>query len=333
MTSTDGGRVGGEQAQYAPDADGEDLARMSLGDHLDELRTRLVRALLAVAVAMAVLLPFKREVTAVYTGPYKQMWLQSYEVWLADFRAKAAADVADGVELKKFRENALAFHDENAASILDGTFDFEYSNFIKDQGGFPLPYTLTALGGISDFWVFMAATVLFGLLMASPVVLYQAWAFISAGLYPNERKAVLKHVPLAVTLLISGILFGYFVVVPYGLYFLIKLMHFGDVVPMISVTQYFSMLLTMTGALGVCFQLPLVMLAIAKLGVVTPAAMRKNWRYVILLMFVLSAMFTPPDPFTQSMMAAPMILLYLFGLVLCARVKPVGMTPEAGSST
>jgi sec-independent protein translocase protein TatC len=313
---------GSGSASYAPDAHGEDLARMSLGDHLEELRSRVFRALLAIAIGVAVFLPFKREVTAVYTGPYKQMWRQSYADFVDTVRAEAKRAAEEGRELDELDREALAFHERYAESILDGTFNFSrHAERIESLGGFRLPYSLAALGGISDFWVFMAATVLFGLLVASPFVLYQGWAFVAAGLYRNERKAVLRYFPLAAGLLITGILFGYFVVVPYGLYFLVQLMNFDQVVPIISVTQYFSMLLTLTGALGACFQLPLVMLAIAKIGLVTPRAMRQNWRYVVLTCFVLGALLTPPDPFTQAMMAGPMILLYIFGLFLTAGVE------------
>ena len=301
---------------------------MSFGDHLDELRVRVLYSLLAVVVCTAVLLPFKTAVTEVYTGPYRQMWLQSFNAYetmirgrVAEERELVAADPSRTLDPKY--EEIIDWLDREGPQIRNGTFDFEtFSRDVETRGRFKLPYTLAALGGIADLWVFMAATVLFGLVLSSPIVLYQAWAFVAAGLYQQERAVVLRYFPLAAGLLMAGVLFGYFVVVPYGLYFLVKLMHFGHVVPLISVTEYFSMLLTLTGALGACFQLPLVMLALVKAGICSHRFLRRNWRYVILGCFVLSAFLTPPDPFTQAMMAAPMIVLYVFGLFLTAGGGP-----------
>src|SRR5690606_41132943 len=104
-----------------------------------------------------------------------------------------------------------------------------------------------------------------------------------------------------------------------GLYFLVKLMNWAKVESMMSVDLYFSFLLTLTAALGAVFQLPLVMLAVQKVGLVSHRSMAKNWRYVILGFFVFAAVITPPDPFTQSMMAIPMVLLYGVGLLLTSR--------------
>jgi Tat protein translocase TatC len=126
-------------------------------------------------------------------------------------------------------------------------------------------------------------------------------------------------VPGAAILLMLGVAFGYTVVVPYGLYFLVQLMNFGQVQPLVSVSSYFSLLFMLTAALGLVFQLPLVMLTLQKVGIVSHEALKKNWRYVILLVFVLAGVFSPPDPFTQVMMALPMVLLYILGLVLTGR--------------
>jgi Tat protein translocase TatC len=297
----------------------EDLVRMSFGDHLDELRRRLVRAIGALALAMFVVLPFKNEVTEIYTAPYELMWMEAYATFLDKLDAEVAAAEKAAETLHPLKQQSVAFHREYRQSILDGTFPTDQFQTISSQGSFTLPRTLKALGGLEDFWVFMGAVLLFALILASPVVLYQLWAFVAAGLYRHERRAVLRYFPFAVVMLTIGVLFGYFVVVPAGLYFLIQLMNWARVESMMSVALYFSFLLTLTAALGAVFQLPLVMLALQKVGLVSHEAMRKNWRYVILGMFVLSAMFTPPDPFTQILMAVPMVVLYLLGLFLTGR--------------
>lgn len=300
---------------------GEDLPKMSFGEHLEELRRRLFISLVALIVCVVGLLPFKSQITGIYTAPYQWMWQKLFADYLQQVNDEvAAAGGPDKVfELKRERYEFLHRY---GSSILDGTLPREFLSDVNTKGGFPVRPTLVALGGLEDFWTFMAASLLFGLVLAAPVVLYQVWAFIAAGLYKRERRMVLKYVPLATVLLFGGIAFGYTTVVPWGSYFLMKLMNFMQVEPMLSVAQYFTLLLTMTAALGVVFQMPLVMLALQKVGVVNYVGMRRAWRYVILGIFVVSAVITPsPDPFTQLMMAGPMCLLYLLGLVLCWRAK------------
>lgn len=299
----------------------EDLPKMSFGEHLEELRKRLFISLVAVMVAVLGLLPFKTQVTGIYVAPYQWMWQRLF----ADYCQQMDHDVAalGGIDkLHPLKRERYQFIKEYGPQVLDGSLDQELLPEVNTRGGFPVRPTLVALGGLDDFWTFMAASLLFGLVLAAPVVLYQAWAFIAAGLYVSERRMVLKYVPFAVTLLLSGVIFGYTTVVPWGTFFLMKLMNFLQIEPMLSVSQYFTLLLTLTAALGTVFQLPLVMLALQKVGIATYVGMRRSWRYIVLGIFVLSAVITPsPDPFTQLMMAGPMCLLYLLGLVLCWRAR------------
>jgi Tat protein translocase TatC len=301
--------------QHEPD---EQLPRMSLGDHLDELRRRLLRSIAALAIAMLALLPFKTEVTTIYVGPYRAMWRAGFDDYVAEREAEAAAK--GGIDnLHPLRQESLRFLRAHAAEIREGSYPIEEAHKIAGVGGYRVPYNLVSLGGIEDFWTFMAASVLFAAILAAPIVLWQAWAFVGAGLYKRERRVVQKYVPFALGLLATGVLFGYFLVVPIGLFYLVKIMNFGDVQPMLSVAQYFSFLFTLTVALGGVFQLPLLMLALTKAGVVSHEAWAKNWRYIILGFFLFAAIVTPPDPFTQTLMAVPMVVLYLVGLWLTAR--------------
>lgn len=308
----------------------EELPRMSFGDHLDELRRRLIRAIGALVLAALVVTPFKNEVTDIYTAPYQTMWIAAYDQFLENLDAEVEAARSAGVTLHPDKQKVVEFHAERRGQILSNTYPTDLYPQVYTEGNFRLPRTLKAFGGLSDFWVFMGAVLLFALIIASPVVLYQGWAFIAAGLYKHERKAVLRYFPLAVVLLLAGVLFGYFLVVPAGLFFLIQLMNWARVESMMSVELYFSFLLTMTAALGIVFQLPLVMLALQKVGVAGHAAMKKNWRYVILGMCVVAAVFTPPDPFTMLLMAIPMVVLYGLGLVLTGLSERRRVASEVG---
>ncbi|MFK7931506.1 MAG: twin-arginine translocase subunit TatC, partial [Myxococcota bacterium] len=223
MTAADSTAPDTPSIAGAPPED-EELSRMSFGDHLDELRKRLVRAMGAVILAIVCLMPFKMEVQEIILGPYRSLWRATYTDYVDGLEAKAA----DGT-LTKLGAGYLEFNREYKDILLAGGDGFTEYDAIRSLGGFQMPYELVAISGLQDFWTFMAASLVFALCLASPVVLWQAWAFIAAGLYKKERTVVYRHLPLAIALLVAGILFGYFLVVPYGLYFLVKLMNPGQV--------------------------------------------------------------------------------------------------------
>jgi Tat protein translocase TatC len=121
---------------------------------------------------------------------------------------------------------------------------------------------------------------------------------------------------LALVLFAAGVGFGYQVMVPYACFFFVDLMDPTQVQPIWSVSEYFSFLFSLTLALGLVFQLPLVMMVLVAVGVVEPSFYIKYWRHTIVGIFALAAIITPPDPYTQSFMAIPMCLLFLLGLGL-----------------
>jgi sec-independent protein translocase protein TatC len=293
----------------------ENLPRMSFGDHLDELRRRVVRALLAVFVAVMVVIPFKEQVQGIITEPYRAQWRTGFEGWIGELEAKEklgrfAGDSPADPKGKGFLAECRRYREV----ILDGTY--EYPHRIADDTGYPVPYTLMATGGLDDMWVYMMASLVFSLVLAAPVVGWQIWAFVAAGLYPQERRVFLRYFPAMVLLSAAGVLFGYFVALPYSLGFLISLMPRDQVSSMLSVSQYFTLLFALTAAMGVVFQLPTVMVALQRVGLVTHAAYVKHWRITVLLIFVVAAVFTPPEPVSMMLVSAPMIVLYGLGLLL-----------------
>jgi len=324
-------------ATQTPPEDREELRRMSFGDHLEELRRRVMLSLIAMGVCVFAMLPFKTWVTSVYVAPYQDMFMKGFADHVAAIEAQveaaggpeamAANDPFADLVLPKYR-----WLERWKGSILDGSYPFEEQGAeIQRQGGYEVSHALVATRPIEDFWTFMAASFLFSLFLAGPFVIYQVWAFVAAGLYKRERRAALRYLPGSAFLFLSGVAFGYLVVVPYGLYFLVKLMNFSQVQPLITVSTYFSLLFMLTAALGLVFQLPLVMLALQKVGIVSHEAFVKNWRYVILVLVVAAAVFTPPDPFTQVMMAGPMVVLYVFGLFLTGRSARAARAAVEGS--
>jgi len=294
-------------------AEPEALPRMSFGDHLDELRRRLIRAVLALLVAVVAIMPFKSEVTGIIIEPYRILWRQAYvahEAWLAEGLANGKLQ---GDYWPQCLANCRRFHDD----ILAGTFESKMPAFkLPDLTGFSVPYALVADGGLDDFWTYMMASFVFAAVLAGPIVIWQGWAFIAAGLYQRERRVFYRFFPFAMVLLTSGVLFGYFLAVPYGLGWLIRLMQTDQVSALLSVSQYFTLMFTLTAAMGVIFQLPMVMVALQRIGLVRHRTYTQHWRIIVLLIFVLSAVLTPPDPFSMMLMATPTLCLYVLGLVL-----------------
>lgn len=158
-----------------------------------------------------------------------------------------------------------------------------------------------------------------GLLLSSPFVIFQIWKFTSSGLKADERNYTLIFGPLSFVFFIIGAAFGYIIIVPIGMKFLLT---FGTelVRPMITISKYISFVGMLSLAFAVVFQLPLLSLFLTKIGVVTPLFLASKRKQAIVCMFVAAAMLTPPDIVTQSLMAVPLLLLYEIGIIFSKMV-------------
>ncbi len=301
------------RAQFEEPSSGEapreELPRMSFGDHLDELRRRLIYAILAIVAAVACVMPFKHSVQEIIIEPYRLQWRRGFTEWVQKLEAREAAGTLDATA-KEF----LAKSHELKDAVFAG--NYEYTYLLPQQTGYPVPYNLFAMNGLEDVFVWMWAALVFAMVIASPIVIWQAWAFIAAGLYQHERRVFYRYFPFLMTLLLGGVVFGYAVALPFSLRFLISMMDPSQVGAMLSIGQFLNLLLALTGAMGLVFQMPLVMVALQKVGLVTHKGFRQNWRMTVLLIFVVAALLTPPEPVSMMLMASPMLLLYGLGLLL-----------------
>lgn len=181
-----------------------------------------------------------------------------------------------------------------------------------------LSQSLQVLSYQEGFYAYIKLCLLAAVFMAYPIILFQIWRFVEAGLFKRERRYVKIFAPVSYIAFIIGVLFGYYFLIPYGLQFLIKILG-GGIQPMITMSQYISLVTMLTIALGIVFQLPLIMLFISKIGMLKAEDFIKWRMYAILIIFILAAVITPPDPFTQVMTALPMIILYEIGIL---SIKP-----------
>ncbi len=164
------------------------------------------------------------------------------------------------------------------------------------------------------FFTYLKVALLAGIILATPVLFYEFWMFVSPGLYREEKKYILPIIILSLIFFIAGASFGYFIVFPYGFQFFLGFTT-ETIQAMPSMKEYLSFASKMLLAFGFVFELPLVLTFLSRMGLVTPAFLKKNRKYALLLFFVGAAIITPPDVVTQVMMAMPLILLYEIGIL------------------
>jgi sec-independent protein translocase protein TatC len=163
-----------------------------------------------------------------------------------------------------------------------------------------------------------------GIALASPVVLYQVWLFVAPALYKHERGAITGFLFSTVFLFLAGIAFGYFITIPYIMHFLVSpspLFNLGhEVVPMISVNEYFDLILLTLLIIGLTFELPVLIFFLTLFGIVTPKFLWKNFRYAILVIAIASAVAAPPDALSMLIFMVPMVVLYFISIGVSAMV-------------
>jgi sec-independent protein translocase protein TatC len=164
------------------------------------------------------------------------------------------------------------------------------------------------------FFTFLKAAFISGLMLASPVILYQFWMFVAPGLYDREKRLVMPILFLSTLFFLGGALFGYFIVFPIGFDFFLSFAS-ENIRPMPSMKEYLGFSSKLLLAFGLVFELPLVITFLARLGIVSVEKLKKFRKYAILLFFVGSAVLTPPDVVTQVFMAFPMMLLYEISII------------------
>jgi sec-independent protein translocase protein TatC len=163
------------------------------------------------------------------------------------------------------------------------------------------------------FFTYLKVAFVAGLFAVSPYIFYQIWKFVAPGLYDSERRYFIPMAFFSAMFFVCGALFGYFVVFPFGFKFF---MGFATdfIRPMPTIREYLGFSLKLLIAFGVIFELPLFIFFLARLGMVTAPGLRKKRKYAILCSFVVSAVLTPPDVVSQTLMAGPLVILYELGI-------------------
>ena len=268
-----------------------DGIQMPFLDHLEELRWCILKSLLAVLVGAIVCLIFAENLLSVLTAPYEEA-VQSLD------ESRPSGAVAAVRQL-----------------LGEWTGQVEARPPEADR---PVPpeRKLQMLKVMTSFFVRLQIGFFGGLVLALPFVFYQAWQFVAPGLLPREQRLVVPIVLLSAFCFAVGAALAYWIVLPMGLRFFLGLEP-PDMTSRWAVDEYIGFVLRLIMGFGIVFEMPVVTLFLSRLGLVTPAFLRRVRRYAIVVVFALAAIFTPPDPFSQIMMALPLLVLYEISIWVC----------------
>ena len=165
---------------------------------------------------------------------------------------------------------------------------------------------------------YFSVALLIGVLITLPVILYHVWAFIQPGLKRNENKLFLLALLSGLICFVIGILFAYKVMLPFMLRFLIQISFGSDISASISVASYLTFLFTIFIIFGIIFELPVISVILTQMGLLKIKWMRKGRKLVIIIIFIVAAIVTPPDVVSQVMVAVPMLGLYELSIFICS---------------
>lgn len=320
----------------------QDMAAMSFGEHIEELRARLILALMGLMVGVLITfvppLNLGKRVITKMEEPAKA----SLKAFYADQARLRSAEARKNHVETEYVE-AIIPADSFIAELrkLAPRLELPTPETLKDQLiHFPIRHdqagmigwvadsvepddALIALAPLETMTIFFMVCVITGLVVASPWVFYQAWAFVAAGLYRHERHYVKKFLPISLGLFLSGVFLCFFGVLPITLSFLLEFNVWLGIKPTLRLADWMSFATVLPLVFGLCFQTPLVMLFLERIGVFTVEDFRAKRKMAILVIVIAGAVLTPgQDPFSQCLLAGPMIILYELGIVLIGRQAP-----------
>lgn len=265
--------------------------RMSLGEHLDELRSRLFKGLSALVVAFVLAWIVREHVVEFVLRPYH------HAMGLLEEQLVAEA------------EGLLAAHPERPRT------EFFVTGEPTDQRLLAFHTQALATKPGESFFFYMTVCLYAALFFGAPVLLWQLWRFVGAGLYRHERRVITRFFPISLVLFVVGVGFGFEYLVPYAMYFLNSDVSIEVIVPNIRLEDFLTFLSSLCLAMGAVFQLPVLMSFLALAGLVEPATMVRYRGHFIVAASIIAAVLTPPDPFSQILLGLPMVLLYEVGII------------------
>ncbi len=262
-------------------------AEMSFLEHLEELRWHIIRSVIAIVAFMFVAFAFKS--------------LLFDTILIAPSRPE-------------FISNRLLCQ---FGHYLHDVWNTENPDILCINNN---EFTLISIKMAGQITTHIIVALVAGLILAFPFVIREFWAFFRPALHSNEAKHARGAVLASTLLFFTGILFGYFVLAPLSIHFLTSYQVSPNVANQINIRSYIGTLTSVCFATGVVFELPIIAFFLTKIGVITPAFMRKYRKHSIVVIFIIAAIITPPDVFSQTLVAIPLLILYEVSIFISAGV-------------
>jgi sec-independent protein translocase protein TatC len=182
------------------------------------------------------------------------------------------------------------------------------------------PFQLISINMSGQLTTHIAVSMVSGVILAAPYILYEFWRFFSPALYTNEKKYARGAVLWSSLLFFIGVIFGYYMIVPLSIHFLGSYVVSSQVLNQIYIRSYIGTMTSIVLATGVIFELPLISFVLTKIGVITPQFLIKYRRHSIVVIFIIAAIITPPDVFSQTLVAIPLLILFEVGIIVSKAV-------------
>lgn len=296
----------------AHDEDSVDESRMTLGEHLAELRVRLIRSTLALVIAFLVIYGYREAALKFIMRPYNQAAVQLNE------------KLSEVLILQLQEDRSLPWDgafEPPAIEIPAASETFDVAEFVEEHRSElrpirdrRIPSKLQGLSAGAPFIIKIKNALMLALFVAGPVFLWEMWMFVAAGLYKAEKKVVYSFFPVMLALFLGGVAFGFLYLVPNAIYFLQSDgLGVDDIGREMEVSLYMQFLRGLAFAMGLVFQLPVAQVILSKTGVVDPKQYAQYRGHMAIAALVIAAIVTPPDPFTQILLAGPAIVLWEVG--------------------
>jgi sec-independent protein translocase protein TatC len=333
---------------YREQEEQRDESSMTFLEHLDELRTRLIRCAVFILVAFVVcwafsdkiyhflevpvraaMLEAKREAARALTGATVSPLEDLQDGAITDFSFPRDCTVGDALVQAgtTIRVKVQRAADGSIQLVTAAPWIINTQSVVKE--GYVIPPDLYSPGAVLEspeaklvvptvqgaFNLYIKVAFYAAIFFAVPFILVQAWGFISPGLYPHEKKYALPFIFMASIFFLLGVAFAYYIAFPRAANFLLGIAAGGNLRPLVTADDYFDLILTIMLGLGLVFEIPTVTYFLARLGLVTPRLLLKVWRYAVILIFILAAVLSPTTDIPNLLVfAAPMLMLYFFSV-------------------
>ena len=296
--------------------------RLSVVEHLDELRSRMIVAGVIFVIAFTGCLVFNNQLLDVVNHPLKettQKRTQEGKGILGEiYVLNKAVHELQASNARLFRALEPSLNPAQRAAV-EATIVQQRRSVVPLKG--PEGSQPVTLGPGEPFSATFTVAFYFALLISMPLILYQLYAFIVPAFSPHERRVAVPLMAMIPVLFIVGVVFGYFVVLTAAVRFL-QNFNSDQFNILLQARDYYKFAVLSLAATGLVFQLPVAILALTRLGIVTPQFLTKNWRYAVVILTIIAVLLPGTDPVSTMIEAVPLYLLYALSIVLARFVKP-----------